>query len=89
MLTIILRSVCCGIAAAVIAVPGYIVASIWYVARRTPAVPAPAEAGGFEVGWDLMTMSHNATVGMSVWLLVAFAIGFLWGYWYFSRAARG
>jgi uncharacterized membrane protein len=86
MFTVLLRSACCGVAGAVLSVPAYIVAIFVYVSRHTPPLP-PEMAGKGEVGWDVLTMVHNGPVAFSVWLLAAFAIGFLLGFRYFSKRA--
>jgi len=62
MRTVVLRSVCCGIAAAVVSAPGYIFAMIWYATLNMPAIPRDPTGTGGEVGWDLITMAHNAPV---------------------------
>jgi hypothetical protein len=84
MPTVVLRSVCCGIAGAVISLPGYIFAIIWYVSRNTPPIVGGETARG-EVGWDLMTIVQNAPVVTGAWVLAAFAIGFFLGVRYFSK----
>jgi hypothetical protein len=85
MPTVLLRSVCCGIAAAVVSVPGYFVAMILWALWITPHVPV-SEKGNGEVGWDLLTMFDNLRPGVGLaWLLAAFAIGFFVGFRYFSE----
>jgi hypothetical protein len=86
MFTVVLRSVCCGVAGAVLSVPAFIVAIFLYVSWHTPLAP-PELAGKGEVGWDLLTMVHNAPVTIGIWLLAAFAIGFLSGFRFFSRSS--
>jgi len=82
MFTVVLRSVCCGVAGAVLSLPAYMAAILLYVSRHTPPLP-PGVTG--EVGWDLISIVHNGPVAVSVWLLAAFAVGFLVGFRYFSR----
>jgi hypothetical protein len=56
MVTVILRSVCCGIAALVVAAFSGTFIVFWvgsYFALKN------ALAGGGEVGWDLISMVHN------------------------------
>ena len=84
MFTVVLRSFCCGVAGAVLSVPAYIVAIVLYVSWHMPPLP-PELAGQGEVGWDLLTMVHNAPVTIGIWLLAPFAIGFALGFRYFSK----
>jgi hypothetical protein len=84
MRVVVLRSVCCGVAATVVSAPGYIAAMIWWVSRNMPPVPG-VQAGEGEVGWDLMSFVHNGPGVTAFWFLAAFAIGFLLGFRYFSK----
>ena len=85
MRSVVLRSVCCGVAAAVVSAEVYVLAVFWYGVLKTPAIPRDPTGTGGEVGWDLMTMMRNAPVVTSVWFVGAFAIGFWLGYRYFSK----
>ena len=82
MFTLILRSICVGIASVVItAIAGGFIAAI--VAISIGLLRQPP--GGGEVGWDLVTMAHNLP---AIWILLPlgiFAIGFLLGFRYFSK----
>jgi len=73
MLTLVIRSVCVGIAAIVMAV----------------AMLRPSPAGAPEVGWDLVVNLHDhpgLTIGIMLAALLVFMIGFVIGWRYFSRA---
>jgi hypothetical protein len=76
----ILRSVCCGIAAAVLSVPAYLTAGAWWMARSPlpPGAPKNSEMG-FEV-----SITHPP-LSLIACLVVAFAIGFALGFRFFSR----
>ena len=76
----ILRSVCCGIAAAVLSVPAYLTAGALWMARSPlpPGVPEHSEMG-FEV-----SIMHPP-LSLIACLVVAFAIWFGLGFRYFSR----
>jgi hypothetical protein len=91
MRSVALRSVCCGVAAAVVSAPGYIFALIWYESSKMPAIPRDPTGARGEVGWDVITIAHNAPVVTWAWFVAAFAIGFWLGFRYFSKrsAAQG
>lgn len=84
MRVVVLRSFCCGVAAAVVSVPLFFFTMICWASRNMPPVPGGATGGG-EVGWDLITMVRNGHLAIGAWLLVAFAIGFFLGFRYFSK----
>jgi|HubBroStandDraft_6_1064221.scaffolds.fasta_scaffold3663125_1 hypothetical protein len=87
MRTVILRSICAGIASVVVAI-GLVVFAELAVAIYWAAKNAPADGGGGEVGWDLVTLVRDGpTIGMLLPLL-AFPIGFYLGFRYFSRSAK-
>ena len=93
--TVALRSVFCGVAGAVMSVPVYVLAMIWWAARNMPSVPQSALPPGSvpgheiigegEVGWDSLTMWHNSRGLTIAWMLTGFAIGFLLGWRSFSK----
>jgi hypothetical protein len=84
MTVMVLRSFCCGVAAAVVSAPGYIAAMIWWASRSMVPVPG-VHVGEGEVGWDLLTFVHDGPGVTAVWFLAAFAIWFLLGFRYFSK----
>jgi hypothetical protein len=84
MTMIVLRSFCCGVAAAVVSVPLFFFTMIWWAMRNLPPAPG-GETGGGEVGWDLITIGRSGHLAIGAWLLVAFAIGFSLGFRYFSK----
>jgi hypothetical protein len=77
-----MRSFFCGVAGAVMSVPLLVVGTFAWMWLHAPHVRA-SQAGGGQVGWDVGSMWHNADVG--VWMLSGFAIGFLLGWWNFSK----
>jgi hypothetical protein len=85
MLTVIIRSICAGIAAVFVAFGlcmfvGLPIA-LYFVSRN-------AHSGGQgEVGYDVVTMAHNYGAA-SIWipLLVIFALGFFLGFRYFVKS---
>jgi len=48
----------------------------------------PSQPGEPEVGWDLVVMAHQVPLWVWLILLAFFAVGFLIGFWYFSKRAR-
>ena len=86
MLTVIMRSICAGIAALFLAFGlgifvGLPIAS-YFLSRSSP----PGSSGGAQVGWDLVTMAHNSPIGAVLIPLLVFAIGFYLGFRHFSRS---
>jgi len=82
MFTVILRSVCVGIAFLVVsAFAGGFAFALWF-SRNLPAAPQQ------EVGWDLVTMYRNMSSTTRLLPLFFFAVGFLVGYRYFSRSLQ-
>jgi hypothetical protein len=79
-----LRSLFCGLAGAVLSVPLLVVGTFAWMWLHTPRMPV-AETGGGQVGWDLMKMWRNTGSSVGVWMLSGFAIGFLLGWWKFSK----
>jgi hypothetical protein len=80
---IALRSFCVGIAAVVLAAfvspPVY----LFYLSKDV------STSGGGEVGWDLLTIYHNAWLRLWLIALLIFAVGFLFGFRYFSKHLAG
>ena len=92
MLTLLIRSVCVGIAAIVFAAVGG--AFIGWAVAIAIAMLKPSPANSPEVGWDLVTMMHEhpgLATDLMLAALVVFIFGFVFGWRYFSRAeaARG
>lgn len=84
MLAVIVRSMCVGIATTVAVC--YIATFGWLaIALHSVAKHAPAEGGG-EIGWDLVSLSHNAPPAVLLFPVLVFAIGFLIGFRYFSKS---
>jgi hypothetical protein len=82
----ILRSVCCGIAAVVVSAPVAFSVLVWDEARREGSVFVKASiAPGGEIGFDLLTLMHQHPVATGIWVVAAFAIGFLLGWRVFAR----
>lgn len=82
--TLVLRSLCVGIAAMVVAVYVSAFVAMLVAARLLPK----GQSGGGEVGWDLVTLAHNTPVR---WLFLPFAVfaaGFAFGFRYFSRSLK-
>jgi hypothetical protein len=84
MFTVVLRSVCAGIVALVGAtLVGLFVVlpvTLYFLTKRV------APAGGGQVGWDLVTVAHNLPANSLLVPLVIFALGFLFGFRYFSKS---
>jgi hypothetical protein len=83
MLTVTLRSVCCGIAAAVLSVPAYLTAGVLWMARSLQRLP-PEVRENSAVGFHVNIMPHPP-LSFIACLVVAFAIGFALGFRFFSR----
>lgn len=83
---VVLRSTCVGVATTVVAVylSGFI--AIGVALHSVPKTQVNAVDGGVEVGWDLMTLLHNASPYWWILPILAFAAGFIFGFRYFSRA---
>jgi hypothetical protein len=82
--TIILRSVCVGIASVVGAILLGVFVGLpvaFYLLSR-----GPATEGGGEVGWDLVSVAHNYAVPSVLFPLFIFVIGFYVGFRHFSRS---
>ncbi|MGA7852316.1 MAG: hypothetical protein WCA15_03250 [Candidatus Acidiferrales bacterium] len=81
---VILKSVCCGIAALVAAMfvlgLAVVLFGIYFGLKSAPPV------GGGEVGWDVVSMVHNLPVNWKVFPLLGFAFGFFYGFRYFSKS---
>lgn len=84
MLTVILRSACCGIAAVVVGMFLGTFAALFVVSYF--ASKSVAAAGDGEVGWDLVSMAHNMSSGWMLLPLLFFAVGFLIGFRHFSKS---
>jgi hypothetical protein len=85
MLTLLIRSVCVGIAAiGIAAIGGAFIGWTMAVAMLKPSPP-----GSPEVGWDLVVMLHDHP-GLATDLLlgasIVFVVGFVIGWRYFSGA---
>jgi hypothetical protein len=87
MFTVVLRSVCVGIATLV----GVTCLGLFVVlpVRLHFVSKHEARAGGAEVGWDLVTMAHNQPgtvklIGMLA--LLVFAVGYYLGFRQFSKS---
>jgi hypothetical protein len=84
MFTVILRSVCCGIAALVAAVflSGFVVLFVGsYFAWKN------APPGGGEFGWDVVSLAHDTPSSWLLLPLLVFAIGFFIGFRHFSKSS--
>lgn len=83
MLTVILRSACVGIATVVAAtfLSFFVVLLTLYFLSKNAA-----PEGGGEVGWDLVSMAHNTSPSWLLLPLLVFAIGFFFGFGYFSKS---
>jgi hypothetical protein len=84
MFTVVLRSVCVGIAALVAAAFLGILIGLpigLYVLSRT----VPPEGGG-EVGWDVVSLAHSFPAASILVPLLIFAVGFFFGFRYFSKS---
>jgi nucleoside permease NupC len=84
VLTVILRSVCVGVAFVVTAIflsifVGLPIASIFLPKDE-------AAQGGVSVGWDLVSIAHNSSATTIIVTLIVFAAGFLFGYRHFSKS---
>jgi hypothetical protein len=83
MFIVLLRSVCCGIAALVVAMFSGIFIALcvgsYFVAKNV-------NSGGGEVGWDLVSMAHNMSSGWLLLPVLVFAVGFLIGFRHFSKS---
>jgi hypothetical protein len=84
MFAVILRSVCVGIASVVAAV--FLVPFVALVVALIFLSMKKSAYGGGEVGWDLVSMAHNYPVTTTLFPVIIFLIGFLFGYRYFSRS---
>jgi ethanolamine transporter EutH len=84
MFTVILRSVCVGIVAVLVGVPLAAIAGLT-IATQILLRYQHLDAEG-SVGWDLVTIAHNYPVTTTLFPLIVFAVGFLFGYRYFSRS---
>ena len=85
MLTVIIRSICAGIAAVLLAAGlclfvGLPIAS-YFLSRN-----APPESGNMEVGWDLVTMAYNTPTRAVLIPLLIFTIGLFLGLRHFSKS---
>lgn len=81
MFTVVLRSLCVGIAALAAAAFIGLPVAFYFLSRTTPA-----PEGGGEVGWDLISLTHNLPATSILVPLVIFAVGFLFGFRYFSKS---
>jgi hypothetical protein len=81
---LILRSICVGIAflvaALFVGVPVMLTVATYYLERNS------GHQWGGEVGWDLVTMAHNSPVSSILLPLLIFALGFIFGFRYFSKS---
>ena len=84
MLIVILRSIAAGINGVVLATAGAIFVglplALYLHAGNSPSGEGP------EVGWDLVIMSHDYPISSKLIPALAFAIGFLVGFRYFSKS---
>jgi hypothetical protein len=81
MTVVVLRSVCCGIAAAVLSVPAYLVAGVLWMEGsilRLPREVRENSATGFFVS------TSHPPLSLIACLVVAFVIGFALGFRFFS-----
>lgn len=81
----ILRGVYCGIAAVALSLPVYISALAWDAARRVPESVKASLPPNAHLGFELGPLLRSHPVATGVWLVAAFAIGFLLGFRVFSR----
>jgi hypothetical protein len=82
---LILRSVCCGIAAVVVSVPAGLNVLTWDAGRRVPAAVRASIGPGEALGFELGPLMRGHLVGTGVWVGVAFGVGFFLGWRVFSR----
>jgi hypothetical protein len=84
MLTVILRSTCVGIATVVAAtfLSFFVVLPITLYFFSKNAAPE----GGGEIGWDVVSLAHNTAPSWLLLPLLVFAIGFFFGFRYFSKS---
>ena len=82
MSTAVARSGCCGLAAAVLSVPVYLVGGVLWMAGSMLRLPREARENS-EMGFFVST-SHPP-LSLIACLVVAFAIGFALGFRFFSR----
>jgi hypothetical protein len=84
MFTVILRSAFVGLAAVVAATfVGFFIAlpvTLYFLSKNA------APEGGGEIGWDLVSLYHNTPSGWLLLPLLVFAIGFYFGFRYFSKS---
>jgi|HubBroStandDraft_6_1064221.scaffolds.fasta_scaffold08451_6 ABC-type Fe3+ transport system permease subunit len=83
MFKVILRSVCVGIATLVAAAFLGIFVGLPITDFLTKNV---SHDGDSEVGWDLVTMAHNLPPIAILLPLLVFAVGFFFGFRYFSKS---
>jgi hypothetical protein len=80
MLTVVLRSACVGIATLVAAAFVGLPIASYFLTKNT------TQNGDSAVGWDLVTMAHNLPPSAILLPLLVFAVGFFFGFRYFSKS---
>jgi hypothetical protein len=81
----ILRSVCCGVAAAVVSLWVEFWVLTWDAGRRVPESVRASIGPQGELGFDLLALMREHLGATGVWLGAAFAIGFLLGWRAFAK----
>lgn len=80
----IIRSTCAGIAAVFLAAGLCLFVGLpivmHFVSKSAPS------GQDIEVGWDVVSMAHHYGVNAMYPPLLVFALGFLWGFRYFSKS---
>lgn len=80
----IIRSTCAGIAAVFLAAGLCLFVGLpivmHFVSKSAPS------GQDVEVGWDVVSMAHHYGVNAMYPPLLVFALGFLWGFRYFSKS---
>lgn len=82
---VIFRSICCGMAATVVAIFAWMWGHMIFAGfARAKAHPS----GSVEVGWDLVTIGRNSPGTVAIVAVIGFGIGFALGFRSFSRLAQ-
>jgi hypothetical protein len=86
MFKVILQSACVGVGAVIaVAVLGLFIGlpvAMYFLSGNIPALPGDAE-----VGWDLVTVAHNASPHGLLLPLFVFSVGFGFAFRHFSRTS--
>jgi uncharacterized protein YneF (UPF0154 family) len=84
MLSLILKSICAGIATLVAAV--FLGVFVALPLTTMALANINGSHGSAEFGWDITSLAHSYQAIIILSLLIVFAVGFLFGYRYFSRS---